>query len=407
MRIILGFAAASLGIGTAYAAPPHYEVAAQFDPEGQLDAQVTITLSDGETEKDFLLSRRFAFQPMELPPGVTLTIAPAEAPMPGLNKYSFGFAEPVTDPVALRFRYSGPILTEHDSGNKPLRPEGYELFLDHMWYPVGADIQTRFTVDATIDGLAPDLVVVAQGDVTRTSAGVHIKRDFLDIDLPMVAMRGLQRAEAHGVEFYSRDLSSQLSGWYVKHAEGAARYFETLYGPLPRKVRMAQVWRERSMGYARTAYTVLSEGGRNSPDITEVNPARYVGHEIAHAWWMLASPLTDDFWLVESAAEYMSMRYVEHAFGPAELAKNIAAKREATAKTGPVMGKGRPGRVELYGKGPLLLLELEHRIGRPAMDRLMVAMAREPVHTTEVFLRLLTGISGAEAARDFEMTLRT
>src|SRR3546814_1683683 len=54
--------------------------------------------------------------------------------------------------------------------------------------------------------------------------------------------------------------SSDLSGWYVKHAEGAARYFESMYGPLPRKVRMAQVWRERSMGYARTAYTVLSEG---------------------------------------------------------------------------------------------------------------------------------------------------
>src|SRR3546814_16322994 len=86
--------------------------------------------------------------------------------------------------------YAGPINTEHDSGNKPLRPEGYELFLDHMWYPVGADIQTRFTVDATIDGLAPDLVVVAQGDVTRTAGGVHIERDFLDIELPLVATIG-------------------------------------------------------------------------------------------------------------------------------------------------------------------------------------------------------------------------
>src|SRR3546814_21074357 len=75
-----------------------------------------------------------------------------------------------------------------------------------MWYPVGADIQTRFTVDATIDGLAPDLVVVAQGAVTRTAGGVHIERDFLDIDLPLVAMRGLERAEAHGVGFYSREL---------------------------------------------------------------------------------------------------------------------------------------------------------------------------------------------------------
>ncbi|KQZ76480.1 hypothetical protein ASE06_07285 [Sphingopyxis sp. Root214] len=407
MRIILALWIALLGVGAAQAEPPHYDVAARFDPAGILDADVTITLSEAQAEKAFLLSQRFTLRPMALPKGVTMTVEPSDTPMPALNKYVFRFARPDAAPVKLRFRYAGPILTENDSGNKPLRPEGYELFIDHMWFPVGADVQTRFTVDATIDGLAADLVVVAQGEVTRTPTGVRIKRDFIDIDLPMVAMRGLERAEAHGVEFYSRDLSTRLSGWYVKHAEGAARYFEAMYGPLPRKVRMAQVWRERSMGYARTAYTVLSEAGRNTADVTEVSPARYVAHEVGHAWWMLASPLTDDFWLVESAAEYMSMRYVEHAFGAEELAKNIAAKREATVKAGPVMGHGRPDRLQLYGKGPLLLVDLEHRIGRPAMDRLMIAMAKEPVHTTSIFLGHLTRIAGADAARAFETALHT
>src|SRR3546814_9778060 len=108
---------------------------------------------------------------MDLPPGVTMSVEPSTSPMPALNKYSCRFSALSADPVKLRFRYAGPILTEHDSGNKPLRPEGYELFIDHMWIPVGADIQTRFTVDAAIDGLAPDLVVVAQGDVTRTPTG--------------------------------------------------------------------------------------------------------------------------------------------------------------------------------------------------------------------------------------------
>src|SRR3546814_16275814 len=108
----------------------------------------------------------------------TMTVEPSASPMPALNKYVFRFADP--DPVKLRFRYGGPIATEHDSGNKPLRPEGYELFLDHMWFPVGADIQQRFTVDATIGGLDSDLVVVAQGDVTRTAKGGWLHRDLLD-----------------------------------------------------------------------------------------------------------------------------------------------------------------------------------------------------------------------------------
>src|SRR3546814_9600555 len=99
------------------------------------------------------------------------------------------------------------------------------------------------------------------------------------------------------------------------------------------------------------------------------------------------------------------MWYVEDALGSEELTKNIAAKRDATKDAGLVMGHGRPNRIQLYGKGPLLLLDLEHRIGRPAMDRLMIAMAKEPVHTTPVFLKHLTAIAGADAAREFEKAL--
>src|SRR3546814_18338428 len=90
---------------------------------------VTSTLSEGEAEKAFLLSDRFALRPMDLPPGVTMSVEPSTSPMPALNKYSFRFSALSADPVKLRFRYAGPIRTEHDSGNKPLRPEGYELFI--------------------------------------------------------------------------------------------------------------------------------------------------------------------------------------------------------------------------------------------------------------------------------------
>ncbi|QNA85319.1 M1 family metallopeptidase [Sphingomonas sp. So64.6b] len=407
MHKILGLVLAGLLAGTAHAAPPHYKVAASFDPAGKLDADVTVTLTEALPEKAFLLSRRFVLQPMKLPKGVTVTSENAESPVEELTKYIFHFARPTAKPVDLNFRYSGPIQTKYDSGAPALRPEGYELFIDHMWFPVGADIQTRFTVDAEIEGLEPDLVVVAQGDVTRTKTGVKIHRDFIDIDLPMVAMRGLKRAEAHGVEFFSRDLTSRLAGFHVKNADTSARYFETLFGPLPHTVRMAMVWRAKGLGYARTAYTVLSEGGRSAPDIPEIGPARYVAHEIAHAWWMLASPLTDDFWLVESAAEYMSMRYVEAQFGAVELQKNIDAKVTGSKDAGPVMGHGRPNRVQLYGKGPLILWDLDKRIGRPAMDKLMITMAREPAHTTPIFLKHLTEIGGADAAKWFDTAMHS
>jgi hypothetical protein len=72
------------------------------------------------------------------------------------------------------------------------------------------------------------------------------------------------------------------------------------------------------------------------------------------------------------------------------------------------MGHGRPNRAQLYQKGPLLLIDLEHRIGRPAMDRLMARVSNESrmaPNTTAEFLRALTDIGGADAAKAFDAAL--
>ena len=388
-------------------APPHYDLQARFDPSGQLDADVVVTLPAGTREKSFLLGRRFKLKSIQPSEGSYLAgITRVNNPVENLNRYSFGVDPSAKGPVRIRFVYSGPISPEKDEGVKPMRPEGFELFIDHMWFPVGADIQTRFTLDARIDGLAPDMVPVAQGKVTRTSEGVRIQRDFIDIDVPLVAMRGLKQARGNGVEFYARDLTTKLSTYYIRHSEGAAAWFAKWFGPLRQTVRMAVVWRARSMAYARTGYTVFSEGAA-AADAKESGSARHAAHEVAHAWWMIASPLTEDFWLVESAAEYCAIRYIEATLGAEAAEALLAEKKKVSADAGPVMGHGRPNRVQLYQKGPLLLVDLERRIGRPAMDRLMAKMAREPVHTTPVFMRLLSDEAGLAAAVEFEEALRS
>jgi hypothetical protein len=391
----------------AAATAPHYDLRARFDPQGRLDAEVTITLPDDVRDKSFLLSRRFILEGLQLPPGVILVAAePSDTPVDGLYRYRFQALPGFEGPMRLGFRYSGPINYPDDNGVTAFRPEGYELFIDHMWFPVGADIQTRFTLNAEFEGFAPDLVPVGQGEVTRTPTGVRVRRDFLDIDVPLVAMRGLQRAQAEGVEFFAPDLTTPRATYYVRHSEQAARFFGQWFGPLRHTVRMALVRRSRTMAYARTAYTVYPERSAGEA-VPEIGVAKTSAHEVAHAWWMLASPVTDDFWLVESAAEYCAVRYIEATFGAEEAERFLAEKRRVSADAGPVMGHGRPNRVQLYQKGPLLLFDLERRIGRPAMDRLMVEMSRETDHTTAVFLRLLTSIAGADVATEFERALHT
>lgn len=386
----------------------HYGVRATIDPAGTLDADVTITLPAGAAgaNKAFLLGRRFTLQPVDAGAGATIEITPTDTPVDTLQKIDIRFTVPGRH--MLHFRYRGPLNPAKDDGITPLRPEGIELFLDHMWLPLGADIQTMFSADARIEGLAPDLVVVAQGKVTRTRTGVHIARSQRDIDLPMVAMRGLKRVAGPGFEYYAADPTTPVSQIYVRHAAGASAWLQKWLGTLPDPIRLAAVNRARKLGYSRTAYTVVNDNGRPEGDNPAPGTARHIAHEFAHAWWRSASPLSEDFWLVESTAEYCALRYVEQALGVEAAKALIDSKRADAAKAGPIMGHGRPNRVQLYQKGPLLLIDLEQRIGRPAMDRLLRRVSdesRAAPNTTAEFLRALTNIAGADAARDFDAAL--
>ena len=408
----LGMITAALAALTSGAAPAreeiHYDVRASIGADGALDADVRITLPAeiAGKGKAFLLSRRFSVAAVDAGKGSTVTVTPVESPVEDINRYDFKFA--TAGERRLHFRYRGLLNTKYDSGVTAVRPDTIELFLDHMWIPFGADIQTMFVADARINGLAKNLVVVGQGKVTRTATGVRIRRSMLDVDLPMVAMTGLDRAAAPGVEYYARDLNTPVSRLYVKHGAAASAFFREWFGPLPDPdpIRVVAVSRERRLGYTRTAYTVVNDTGRaTAEDDGGLGTGRHIAHEIAHAWWRSASPISDDFWLVESAAEYCAWRYVEFAFGADKAMKLQVAVRPAAMTAGPVMGHGRPSRVQLYQKGPLLLVALEKRIGRPRMDALMVEVSRKQPNTGPQFFSALRAMAGDAEAAWFEAAL--
>ena len=399
----------ALASGAAHAgADVHYDVRASIGADGVVDADVRIRLSAAAAGKGkaFLLSRRFTVASVTGGKDATLMIKPIESPIEEASRYDFTFARPGAR--ELRFRYRGPLNTKYDSGVPAFRPDQIELFLDHLWIPLGADIQTMFTADAQIDGLAPDMVVVGQGKVTRTKTGVRIHRTLLDVDLPMVAMAGFNRASAPGIEVYGRDLTTPISQLYLKHGAAASTFFRDWFGPLPDPdpIRVVQVSRERRLGYTRTAYTVVNDVGRaTAAGDGGLGTARHIAHEIAHAWWRSASPITDDFWLVESTAEYCANRYVEFAMGADKAAELREAMRDSAEKAGPVMGHGRPSRAQLYNRGPLLLFALEQRIGRAKMDALMVEISRKTPNTAVQFFAALRATAGDAQADWFQAAL--
>lgn len=389
----------------------HYQVLASIAQGGELTADVTITLPPGTfSEGDFILGRRFALQPIETSPHAEVQVKPTDEPLDGLHGIHVRFDAGQTRPMTVRFRYSGPIFANEKQDRLGYTPDAIEMALELMWLPYVSELNRRFTVDAELRGIAPDLVVVAQGDVRHAGDRVHIHRKAADFDFAWAAVRGLKVAREPGIEFYARDFEDPLVQVLRKHALAAARFHQQWFGPLPGgPIRLAVVPRGVGGAYARIGYTIIADGrkpGEPPPEVVELSRAATVAHEFAHAWWAPADPFSEDYWLAESIAQYASWRYIEATFGTEKLYADLQKAREAIKDAGPVLGHGRASRLVLYTKTPLLLKDLEQQIGREQLDAVLVKLSRTPPRKTQEFLDALRGVAGERVAADFEAALR-
>ncbi len=385
---------------------PHYEVRATVDTARHTLAAVvklTIPASEVQAVNDFVLGGTYKVSSLDAWPRATVEVSPTDKPLPGLQKITMRCQAPRRNDLRLQVRYAGVLTSLDAQPMNSVTPDLIELSLDSLWLPVADSFSKRFTVNADIRGVPPDLVVVAQGSVRRTGKHVFIQRSIGDVDLPLVAMRGLQRAAAEGFELYAADLSAEGPKTYLRHGGPIVKFLEAWFGPMPgRPVRMVVVRRQRKNGYNRLGYIVLAEGGTDP----EAEVARWVAHEFAHAWWSPCDPGTEHRWLSESIAEYVALRYVEAALGPSALEEALAIRRDRARNAGPLLGAGVRDDAELYNKGPLLLFDLEKRIGRAHMDQLLAGLARHPPHVTAEFMSALVAVAGEEPARVFEHAMR-
>lgn len=354
-----------------------------------------------DEELGFVLARSMSIDSVQAGPGTQVTVGDSVGPWTGLQRIGVRFSQAQTDP-RITFRYRGRPA---GGGTPPINmvtPQLIELSLDGMWIPIREDLGMRFTTQADVRGLPEGFSLIAQGDQTRTRDAIRITRSYPDIDLAFVASPRLQARRGLGVEVFAADPAAQQPAFFFDHAERALRFLQGWLGPLPTQpVRVVVVSRARQSGYARIGYIVLVESDREPTRGT----AGFVAHELAHLWFSNANALTDHRWLDESIAEYVALRYVESQFGSEARDALMVRRRERLGTARPVLGTNR-NNVELYGKGPLLLMELEERVGRPIMDRLVAQVAKERVRTTADFLTILSALSSADVARWFDGRLR-
>ena len=397
-------AAAFVLVGKAYGAQlPRYDISASVDTgRGIITASVKVTLaaSNLQAVNEFQLGTTYEVSSVSASPG-----ARAELSHPDESHAQTVIVRCQTPPrqdVEVRLQYRGPLAP---TGTPPLnliQPNLVELNLDSFWLPIARGLPP-FTVRADIAGIPPDLGVVANGVVRRSGDHVLISRETGDIDLALVAIRGLHHSVSDGFELYAADLATETARVYLRHGPSIVKFLESWFGPMPgRPARVVVVNRERKSGYSRPGYIVVTESSHGS----EAASAKFMAHEFAHAWWHSGNPRTENRWLSESVAEYISLRYIESALGPANRDELLAPKREIAAKAGPMLGAGERTDAELYSKGPLLLFDLENRIGRARLDQLFASLAPHPPAITADFMSALAAVAGAEEAAAFNQEMR-
>lgn len=410
-RTILSLAGFALALAaqSALAAPAHYDIDATVDAGGNLSAKVVLDLpaEEAQARSEFLLGERFVVRDVDAP-GALVTYEPTAKPIAGLKKVVVTYPQAPTRPVKLKFSYHGPLNVAAEANAPTFQPKAVELRLEAFWVPTRSDISLLYTVDAAIAGLSKDLLPVGQGQTRWDGAILRIQRDMPDVDTPLVAMAGFAETATPGMEFYGPTARDEMVEIFRTHAIGSAKYLQDWLGPIPNgPTRIAVISRVGGSSYARRGYIVISRPTPGDPDKTgEIAHGRHVAHEFAHAWFLAADPTSEHYWLVESLAEYCAVRYAEAAYGPAGRDLLIEAKRERAKTAGPVIGGARASRAALYQKAPLLLFELEARIGRPAMDRIFVQLAKKPPRLSSEFFAVLRDVAGDDEARRFEAELR-
>jgi hypothetical protein len=391
----------------------HYDVSAVIDQKtGALSSDVSVLLrpEDVHDGSSFFIGDWFVIDKLEIGGGITTTDQKADKPIGHLHEIVLHLPHPLDKPVTLHMLYHGALNgPDTDKGDEVFTPGRMELRLEGMWIPVRSDFAMRFTAHARIEGIPQDEVVVSQGRYTHRSDVLVLDRNYADFGLPIVAARGLQRFATPLVEVYAEDLDDRLTRLLRKHAVGAINFYQPWFGPIPGGPPVRVVVTSRSgSSYARRSFISVGasrEEIAKNPNYPDDGPAALVAHEFAHAWWSPADPLTDNYWLAESLAEYSSLRYIEVAFGPKVLEERLAKKREAAKGAPPILGHGRPTKIDLYQKGPLLLFQLQNDIGKDKMDRVLAILGRNPPHTTEDFLKVLADVAGQPAADHFHQML--
>jgi leukotriene-A4 hydrolase len=294
-----------------------------------------------------------------------------------------------TEPAAAALQWLSPAQT---AGEHPFLFTQSQAILARTWLPCQDSPGIRFTYEATVEVLGPErgqlLALMSAKNPQRTAPDGRYQF-WMAQPIPAYLM-------ALAVGRLDFAPLSERTGLYAEPATLAAASYE--FADLEQMVTAA----EQLYGpyrWGRYDLLVLTPsfpfGGMENPCLTFVTPTilsgdrsltSLVAHELAHSWSgnLVTNETWNDFWLNEGFTVYFERRIMEHLYGSTYADMLQVLGEEDLRETIAELGATSPAthlRLHLagrdpddglndiaYEKGCLLLLTLEHLVGRPRLD---------------------------------------
>ena len=303
-------------------------------------------------------------------------------------------------PSRIDIAYAGVPAFGSDSING-ISTRWVELGLDSFWHPVFSDFSHRITGHTQIV-LPSGWKLAASGSVVQSGDTLALTNEIPLIDIAFSASPDLAFSERGNARVYYAgappaavpmilDIATACTSWLDEHYGAKSKLPPTRFVLAPR----------RGPGYARKNYIVIT----GEADTSRLGNERFVCHELAHYWSSGAISSGPENWLNEAFAEYVAGRYIRDAHGDSTYAAVVLKRwRDNSANAGPIWtptATRRPTARAAYNKAPALLDQLESRVGRATMDKILTRYMIEGVHTTAALLDVIAHAANTETSAWF------
>jgi len=314
---------------------------------------------------------------------------------PEMSLYTLEFKGTPDHHISINMDYTIVIPSDHQVNR--ITAGWIELNIDAFWHPVLISFP-RFHYKLTTD--LDKSYHILSGDYVKTIRENPDLRTIESIaprfDISFTASKQFFSKEGDYSLVHSTNPSTNLDS-LLNLSEQALAFLES-YINKPNDFKKKRIVIEsprKDVGYARENYVVLSK----LDDMDAVHLSSFLTHEFAHYWFSMTNPQTQDYWLDESFAEFLSMIFIREIYGNAVYLANLDDKLlKIQSDPRPFDSfQGRPSHAAMYYLGPVVLHHFESYLGRKQFQNLIRQMIEERISRTEDLLLLIKKLFGSKA----------